>query len=243
MTAPLHDLYDAIDGTWPAKRFMPQGPWCLRAGDGGGKRVSAATAAGAVTVSEIADAERAMIQMGQDPLFMIRQGDAALDDDLAALGYDIVDPVTIYACDPKVLTDIPIPRVTVFDLWEPLAIMREVWTQGGIGSARQRVMQRAAGPKTAFLCRLNDKPAGVAFVALHSGTAMVHALEVLPHQRRKGAAGWMMRGAAVWAVKQNAHTLSVVCTMANTEANALYTALGFSVQGQYHYRCKAQEVS
>ncbi len=243
MTATLGDLYEAIDGTWPAKRFIQQGPWCLRVGDDGGKRVSAATAMHSATPIDIADATQAMIQMGQDPLFMIRQGDAALDSDLGALGYEIVDPVTIYACDPNTLTDMPIPRVTVFDLWEPLAIMREIWGQGGIGPARWRVMQRAQGPKTALLCRLHDKPAGVAFVAMHDGIAMVHAVEVLPHQRRKGAAAWMMRRAALWAEWHAAHTLSVICTNANSGANALYTALGFSVQGHYHYRLKPKEVS
>ncbi len=243
MTTAIEDLYDAIDGTWPAKRFLQTGPWCLREGDGGGKRVSAATANGTVDASDIAVAERAMIEMGQDPLFMLRQGDADLDADLEQCGYDVIDPVTVYACKPSSLTDIPIPRVTVFNLWEPLAIMREIWEQGGIGPARQRVMQRAQGPKTALLCRLHDKPAGVAFVAMHDGIAMVHAVEVLPHQRRRGAAAWMMRGAAFWAEEQAAHTLSVICTNANTGANALYTALGFSVQGHYHYRLKPKEIS
>ncbi len=242
MTASIDELYDAIDGTWPAKQVLHHGPWRLRAGDGGGKRVSAATAHGPVTALDIADAEQAMTQLGQTPLFMLRHTDQALDAELAQLGYHIVDPVNLYACAPDMLTDVPIPRVTVFDLWEPLAIMREIWEQGGIGAARQRVMDRAPGPKTALLSRLDDKPAGVAFVAMHNGIAMVHAVEVLPHQRRKGAAAWMMRGAAFWAEKQGAHTLSVICTDANTGANALYAALGFSVQGHYHYRMKPKDV-
>ena len=243
MTASIEELYDVIDGTWPAKRFVTDGIWCLRDGDGGGKRVSSATVSGPATAADIADVEQAMINMGQVPLFMLRDGDTDLDTALARLGYDIVDPVTIYTCRPSRLTDIPIPRVTVFDLWEPLAIMREIWEDGGIGAARQRVMHRAPGPKTALLCRLDDKPAGVAFVAMHNQIAMVHAVEVLPHQRRKGAAAWMMRGAAFWAEKQGAHTLSVICTNANTGANALYTGLGFSVQGHYHYRMKTKEAA
>ena len=243
MTASLEALYAAIDGTWPARRFLRDGPWLLREGDGGGKRVSAATAEGPIGAGDIETAERAMEAMGQERLFMLRAGDEALDAELAARGYDVIDPVTIYACQPDVLTDVPIPRVTVFDLWEPLAIMRKIWAQGGIGPARLRVMERAAGPKTALLSRLHDKPAGVAFVAMHEGTAMVHAVEVLPHQRRKGAAAWMMRGAAFWAERQGAHTLSVICTDANTGANALYAALGFSVQGHYHYRVHAKEAS
>ncbi|WP_050931565.1 GNAT family N-acetyltransferase [Aestuariivita boseongensis] len=232
-----------MEGTWPAKRAFREGPWMLREGDGGGKRVSAATAEGPVGPEDIAMAEQAMEAIGQPPLFMLRAGDEALDAALAERGYEIIDPVTIYSIAPAGLTDIPIPRVTVFDLWEPLAIMREIWAQGGVGPARLRVMERAKGPKTALLSRLDDKPAGVAFAAMHDGTAMVHAVEVLPHQRRKGAAAWMMRGAAFWAQRQGAHTLSVICVDANAGANALYRSLGFSVQGHYHYRHKPKEAS
>ena len=172
---------------------------------------------------------------------MLRAGDTALDALLAQRGYDVVDPVTIYAAPSDLLTDLPIPRVTVFTLWEPLAIMTEIWAQGGIGPARLRVMERARGPKTAILCRLDDKPAGVAFVAMHEGVAMVHAVEVLAHQRRKGAAAWMMRAASFWASDHGAHTLSVICTDANAAANSLYASLGFSVQGKYHYRQRRKE--
>lgn len=241
MTVSAKMLYEVIDGTWPARAFFERGPWLLREGDGGGKRVSAATAQGPVSDGDIDLAEAVMREMGQECLFMLRAGDEALDAMLAARGYGIVDPVTIYACEPALLTNKPIPRVTVFDLWEPLAIMNEIWAQGGIGPARLRVMYRAAGPKAALMSRLDDKPAGVAFVAIHNGIAMVHAVEVLPQQRRKRAADWMMRGAAFWAEAQGAHTLSVICTDANSAANALYTSLGFCVVGQYHYRLKPKE--
>lgn len=182
-----------------------------------------------------------MSNLGQEQLFMLHPEDSALDAMLAERGYDIVDPVTLYACPTERLTDVPIPRVTVFDLWEPLAIMREIWVHGGLDPARLRVMDRVAGPKTALLSRLKDKPAGVAFVAIHAGIAMVHALEIVPHQRRQGAAAWMMRGAAAWAAKNGAHTLSTLCVDANTSARALYASLNMDETGQYHYRLKAKE--
>ena len=243
MTASIEAIFDAVDGTWPASAFSVQGPWTLRAGDGGGKRVSAATARGPVSAEDITDAEAAMLRMGQTPLFSLRPEDTELDSALADLGYEVRDPSTIYACYPDALTDVAIPPVTIFSIWDPLAIMVEIWEQGGIGPARQRVMDRAPGPKTGLLCRMDEKPGGVAFVAMHEGTAMVHALEVLPHQRRKGVAQWLMRGAAFWAAAQDAHTLSVICTQANAPANALYASLGFSVVGQYHYRLKTEETS
>lgn len=234
-------LSAVIDGTWPPARVLHQAPWTLRDGQGGGSRVSAATAEGPVDDAAIDAAEVAMRGLGQAPLFMIRPDEEALDALLAARGYDIVDPVNAYACPVAQLTDTPMPRVTVLPVWEPLAIMREIWAGGGIGPARLAVMARAKGPKTGLLARYNDKPGGVCFVAVHDGIAMVHALEILPHQRRQGLGRWMMRGAAFWAAAQGAETLSVVCTRANAGANRLYSSLGMRLVGQYHYRALAQE--
>ncbi|MFC3612427.1 GNAT family N-acetyltransferase [Lutimaribacter marinistellae] len=227
-----------VDGTWPAASVKRIGNITLREGQGGGSRVSAASIEGNVSDEQIADAEKIMLDMGQRRLFQVRPGQDALDARLAALGYDVLDPVNIYACAAGLLTDKPIPRVTVFTLWEPLAIMREIWAAGGIGPARQAVMDRASAPKAGLLSRYNDKPGGAAFVAIHEGVAMVHAVEILPHQRKQGLGQWMMRGAAFWALDNGADTLSVICTKANEGANALYRSLGMEVVGAYHYRLK-----
>jgi GNAT superfamily N-acetyltransferase len=208
----------------------------LRDGQGGGKRVSAATATGPVKETDIRLAERGLADLGQAPLFLIRDRDTALDVMLEARRYGVLDPVTAYACPVVKLTDVKLPRVTVFEIWEPLSIMLEIWQSGGIGPARIDVMRRANGPKTSLLGRLNEHPAAAAFVAMHDGIAMVHAIEILEHQRRQGMGGWIMRAAGFWAAKQGAHTVSVVCTDANEGANRLYTSLGMSVVGHYHYR-------
>ncbi|SDD69809.1 GNAT family N-acetyltransferase [Ruegeria marina] len=230
------DWFAVVDATWPAARIETRGNLVLREGRGGGKRVSAASAMGPLSGAEIGAAEDAMRAMGQQPLFQLRPGNEDLDAELAERGYDIVDPVNIYAIAAERLTDIPIPRVTVFTLWEPLAIMRELWAQGGIGPGRLAVMDRTKGPKTGLLMRHRDKPGGVAFVAIHDSVAMLHALEIPPHQRRQGLGKWAMRGAAFWALDNGAQTLSVVCTKANEGANALYRSLGMEIVGEYHYR-------
>ncbi|MFT7593228.1 MAG: GNAT superfamily N-acetyltransferase [Paracoccaceae bacterium] len=236
MTKPLTQYFEAIDGTWPAARRFQRGPWTLRQGLGGGSRVSAATANGAVSDADIEDAEAGMAELDQKPLFMIRPGDEALDALLAARGYAILDPVVLYSCPVGHLTDLAIPRVTVFNIWEPLALMREIWAAGGIGPARLAVMDRAKGAKTGFLGRHREQPAGAAFAAIHDGIAMVHAVEILPHQRKQGMGRWFMRAAAIWAEQQGAQQLAVFCTQVNTGANALYSSLGMCVVGQYHYR-------
>ncbi len=225
-----------VDGTWPAARYEWLGPFQMRQGQGGGSRVSAASALAAATEADISAAEMAMQAMGQKRIFCLWPGDDGLDAQLAARGYEVLDPVNIYTCPSKQLADIPLPRVTVFNVWEPLSIMREIWAQGGIGPARLAVMDRAAGPKTGLLIRHQDQPAGSGFVAVHDGVAMVHALEIVPDHRRKGLGQWTMRAAAFWALDNGAQTLSVICTKANAGANALYHSLGMEVVGEYHYR-------
>lgn len=228
--------YAVTEATWPAAASRELGPVTLREGQGGGSRVSAATVNGAATEEQIAAAEDAMRAMGQDCLFMVRDGEAELDAQLEARGYVVKDPVNLWCCPVAQLMDVPLPRVTTFCVWEPLAIQREIWAAGGIGPERLAVMARVQGPKTGLLARHRDKPAGAGFVAIHDGVAMVHALEILPHQRRAGMGAWMMRQAAFWAAQQGAQELAVLCTKRNDGANGLYASLGMKPAGEYHYR-------
>jgi GNAT superfamily N-acetyltransferase len=117
-----------------------------------------------------------------------------------------------------------------------LAIQSEIWAMGGIGPGRLAVMDRAPGPKMSFLGRSQDRPAACAFIAIHDGIAMLHALEILPTYRRRGLGRVMMRAAADWALAYGAHTLSVLVTSENQPARGLYASLGFAAVGQYHYR-------
>ncbi|MEP1613211.1 MAG: GNAT family N-acetyltransferase [Roseobacter sp.] len=235
MTDPRDPLFAALDATWPPAHVFSKGPWTLREGAGGGKRVSAATASRPVSDDEIVDAENQMAALGQSALFMITPQDDTLDAMLDARGYDIVDPVVILTIPIARLTDKPMPRLVAFEIWRPLAIMEEIWAAGGIGSARLNVMARA-DVKTAIFTRWDQKPAGVGFVAAQGSIAMVHAVEVLSHQRRKGVAQWIMRQAADWAARQGARTIAVLCVKSNAAALELYSNLGFEVETAYHYR-------
>ena len=240
MTPDIHTLYRVVDGTWPAASMKRTGPWIIREGQGGGQRVSAATAEGPVCEGDVAQAEDAMRALGQTPLFMIRVGQTALDDILAARGYAIVDPVNAYVGPVGPITDKPDPRALVFSIWPPLAIQIDIWATGGIGAGRIAVMERASDPKTSILGRHDHTPAASAFISIHEGIAMIHAVEVVESCRRMGIGEMVTRHAARWAAEHGATHLSALCTQANTAANALYTSLGLSVVGQYHYR-KAKE--
>lgn len=224
------------EATWPAASLRRVGPWTIREGQGGGQRVSAASAAGDWMDADIPQAEAAMAALGQEPLFVIWQGETVLDAALAARGYRINDPVVAYSAPCAALADPAPPFLTAFPHWPALGIADALWAEAGTGPARLAIMRRCAGPKTVILGRSGDRAAGVAFVACHGREAMLHALEVVPALRRQGVAHNILRAAAGWALDQGADRLSLLVTEANAGARALYASLGMVVVGQYHYR-------
>jgi len=227
-------LFPVMAATWPAARVWRLGPVCLRDGQGGGSRVSAATVEAAWDEGDIAAAEAAMAP----PLFMVRAGEARLDAVLAARGYGVKDPVVGYAAEVAALAVARPPPVTTFEVWPPLAAQVEIWAEGGVGPARLAIMERADGPKASLLGRLDDSPAGTAFVALHQGVAMVHALEVRARFRRRGLGRHMVTAAAFWARDRGAGWLALVVTEANAGARAMYEGMGMRAMGRYHYRVR-----
>ena len=232
------DILTALEETWPAASRQIIGPWSIRDGQGGGKRVSAATPNSDWTQDDIQTAETAMQSLGQPPMFMLTAADQDLDRALANAGYDIVNPVNIYSTHIETLTAERPPKVSMFSVWPPLAIEIDMWAEGGIGHARINVMNRVTGPKTSVLARWNDHPAGAGFVAVHDTDAFVHAVEIRANQLQQGVASWMMKQSAFWAKENGATRLNVACTKANEAANALYHSIGMKVVGEYHYRMK-----
>ncbi|SLN32487.1 Acetyltransferase (GNAT) family protein [Roseovarius albus] len=239
MMPTIETLYKALEHTWPAASHAQLGPWQIRDGQGGGKRVSAATLVGDLDPSVLVQAENEMQALGQGKLFMIRKGEDAFDALLEEQGYEVIDPVNIYVGDVNPLAVQP-PRTASFAIWEPMAIQADIWNQGGIGPARLDVMWRVEGPRTSLFGRADSRPAATGFVAVHEGVAMVHALEVLPRHRRSGMGRYLMQQAALWAQDNCARYISAVCTQENTGANGLYANLGMSLVGGYHYRQKQE---
>ena len=232
---PLN-LTAAMEPTWPAARTERLGPWLLRDGQGGGKRVSATSLVGDFDRASLTAVEAAMRHRGSPALFSLGPKDAVLDAALAERGYRLVDPVVIYAAGLKDLPQDPAPLMTTFPHWPPLGIAVDLWAEGGIDAARVAVMNRVAGPKCVILGRQNDRAAGVAFVAVHASFAFLHALEVPLLMRRKGVARNILQAAAGWANEQGASALALAVTAANDGARALYASFGMQVVGQYHYR-------
>ena len=238
MTPPSSTIFEILDATWPAHRLIKQGPFTLRQGKGGGKRVSAASLNDVFNESDIENAEETMGRLSQTPLFSLRPQDRELDRHLEQRGYDVVDPCNIYGISSAMLAEVTPPRVSMFEIWEPLEIQKDIWATGGIQKARLAIMTRAIEPKTSILMRWDNHPAGTAFVGIYEGVAMAHAIEVLEHQRGKGVATMAMHQIGCWALKHGAPEVQVICTKENKAANALYTSLGMTVVGEYQYRMK-----
>ena len=231
-------LFDAIDATWPAAEFQRSDGWLLREGRGGGKRVSATTRL--ARDADLGTAETALDRLGQDRLFMIRPGDEDLDTALSDSGYAVVDPVVLYTADCARLADPGAPHRIVTSE-RPVALMREIWAEGGVGPARLEVMTRARGPATTLMARSDTRATGCAFVACDGDVAMVHAIEVRGDARRKGYGAALVRAAAFWATGQGARVLALAVVSRNTPARTLYEKLGMTTATSYHYRQKLLE--
>lgn len=228
-------LDTALAATWPAAATRRLGPVTLRDGAGGGRRVSAATLDGPFDPEALAAAAAAMRAEGRAPLFRVRAGESDLDAWLAAQGFATVDPTLFYTIPAAALARPPRP-ISLFGVWPMLAIQAGLWAEAGTGPARRAIMERVTGPKSAFLARIENRAAGVAFGAVHGTTAMLHALEVPPGFRRKGVARLMLSGIAHWVTLQGADRLALAVTEANGPARALYGGLGMEQAGAYHYR-------
>ncbi len=150
------------------------------------------------------------------------------------------DPVDLYAAPVASLADGSDETVKVFRVTAPLAMVDEIWTRGGIDPGRRAVMTRAQGPRMTLMARADDRPVGVAFVAVANigggGIAMIHAIETAPEHRRKGGGALLIRGAASFAAEHGAKWLALAVAEANVPACALYEGLGMVRAGSYHYR-------
>lgn len=185
-------------------------------------------------------AEREMRLLGQPALFIVKDGQVGLDRALANRRYRVVDPVAVLAAPAgKPAGVLPQSGQAVFCA-EPTSALREIWAAGGVGPARLAVMHRVRAPKAYLLGRYRNGPAAAAFVALHDGIAMLHALEVGPAFRRRGVGRMMSAAAAGWARAQGAHTLALLVLRANAAAIGLYKGMGLVECAAYHYRKKLE---
>ena len=222
--------------TWPPKKIIKFGSWTIRIGDGAGKRASAISLDGNWEDSSFKELKELLQNLSKSEIFMVYQSDSIIEKKLENLNYQIFDQSFIFEITVKELIKNKPPPVSMFSIWPPLNIQRELWSANGIGVQRQAVMNRVTQSKTSILGRWKDNPVASAFVAKSGDVAFLHALVVDKNFRQQGVGKALMQHAGQWAYSHNCKKLMVVTTAANTAANNLYTSLEFQLVNKYHYR-------
>lgn len=231
-------LCDALEATWPPAETVDLGGWRIRRGLGGGSRVSSVRPMGdpgRPLDDAIAEAERIMRSWGQRALFQLTDLDGALERELAARDYGVKDPTVFMEAAIAGLAERDPTPVRPVEAQAPLAAMEAVWKFDRVGPARLAVMARATDPKTHLALRVGDMIAGVAFVGVSGGVAMLHALVVAPSYRRRGIGRAGVVAAARYGARHGAGALALAVTEANGAAQALYRDMGFEFRGGYRY--------
>lgn len=232
-TAPdTKRVMEAVDGSWPAAAFIPCGPFMLRRGEGGGKRVSAASVVGAYKDADIRTAEAEMCTMGQPRLFQL-SGEVALDGQLESDGYQVIDPVILYAAPPADLSGDRLEEIE-----EPSKELVSYWAGRNVGEGRINIMRRTAAPKVCLAIRDGEDIIAAAYFAVDGDVGMIHAVDVHPDHRRKDLGRKLMQGAANWATRHHVESFTLAVIAENRPARALYASMGMQECGAYHYRIK-----
>ena len=222
--------------TWPPKKIIKFGSWTIRIGDGAGKRASAISLEGTWEETSFRKLKDLLKKLGKSEIFMIYQSDSLFEKELDKLNYQVFDKSYIFEIPVTELIKSKPPPISMFSIWSPLHIQKELWNSNGIGWQRQSVMNRASQIKTSILGRWSDNPVASAFIAKSGNVAFLHALVVDENFRQQGVAKALMRHAGQWAHKHNCSKLMVVTTEANVAATSLYTSLEFQLVNKYHYR-------
>lgn len=231
--AAVPDLYAALVASRPAETTAEFGPWRLHRGVGAAWRELAAMLEG--PLDDPAPAIAAMRDEGERAAFLVREGEAELEEMLAERGFIAEGWTLLYAGSSASLA-FHAPDLAVIDCDGPIAIMGELWAEAGADPERLAAMERVAAPKRFLLGRHGDRTAGAAFVSAHGCVAMLNAVIVAPRARRRGLGRRFAQYAASWAVNQGAGTLGLAVEADNAPARALWEGLGMQQVGSYHYR-------
>jgi len=225
-----------LEDTWPPGEVIHFDNWTIRISNGAGKRASAISLEGVWEEASFIRLKKFLKRLGKSEIFMIYQSGSLFEKELNKRNYQVFDKSCIFEISVSELIKNEPPPISMFSIWPPLEIQKQLWNSNGVGWQRQAVMNRANQIKTSILARWDDNPVASAFIAKSGNVAFLHALVVEQNFRRQGVARALIRYAGQWADKNNCARLMVVTTEANSAANSLYTSLKFQLVNKYHYR-------
>ena len=220
----------AIKATWPSAEIRRVGPFDVPMDRDGTRRSQAARLVGV----DASEAEIAAVEAARPGgVIGTLEGDA-IEATLERLGH-APEGHSLLMAGPAAPLAGPLPVMTGFAHWPPLAICGRLWDETGNDAARRAPMERAPHPKTAVIVRAEDRPAGILFAAVDGDCAALHAVATLPEMRRKGVGMTGMRHAARWAAGHGADWIVLPVEATNAPAVALYRSAGLSPVGAYRY--------
>ena len=225
-----------LEDTWPPGEVIHFDNWTIRISNGAGKRASAISLEGVWEEASFIRLKKFLKRLGKSEIFMIYQSGSLFEKELNNRNYQVFDKSCIFEISVSELIKNEPPPISMFSIWPPLEIQKQLWNSNGVGWQRQAVMNRANQIKTSILARWDDNPVASAFIAKSGNVAFLHALVVEQNFRRQGVARALIRYAGQWADRNNCTRLMVVTTEANSAANILYTSLKFQLVNKYHYR-------
>jgi GNAT superfamily N-acetyltransferase len=168
--------------------------------------------------------------------------DAALDRELAARRYTSEgESCVLYGAIDALALDAapaePAARLAAAPEAEWLRVMARLQRHTAAQSAIYcRIVGSIAVPARFALLTVDDRPAALAYGAIHDGILCYESVITDPRRRRQGLARRVIAGLASWARDSGANGACLQVESGNAPARALYAAFGLSEAYRYHYR-------
>ncbi|MGO2540165.1 MAG: GNAT family N-acetyltransferase [Specibacter sp.] len=245
----LDVLESLMDAAWPALESSTADGWKLRSAGGVTQRANSIwpVSEGSGSAASLRAAEDWYAERRQPVIFQLthKPENAALESFLDTRGYSRQSETIIMAATPVpavAVSQIPgsagvrvdvadAPAQEWLDLW---------WAVDGRGGAAEKELagRILAGVPSLYAAARNDtgEVVGTGRLTIVDGWAGVYAMATHPDFRRRGVAGAVLSELLRQASAANAERLWLMATAANTGAQALYSASGFTEVGRYHYR-------
>jgi ribosomal protein S18 acetylase RimI-like enzyme len=225
---------------WPPLEEERLGEWRLRFSRGVTNRANSVLPLGPddgpPLGERIEHVERAYRARGLPPKFQLTAAawPPELRPELSARGYVEQQPTLVMAAPIGVWHSsgtrlAPGPRPEWFDAW------RTVDARAADVDAARAILDRIALP-TAFAERRDGEGVAAVGMGVLDGRWLgIYCMATLPHARRQGHAGAILRALLAWGRGEGASRAHLSVTEANTGAQALYRSFGFEPARAYSY--------
>ncbi|MBB2913209.1 ribosomal protein S18 acetylase RimI-like enzyme [Streptosporangium becharense] len=235
-----NEVFDRlVDRAWPAIERVDAGGWSLRAAAGVTKRANSVLPLGerADLAAAIGEAEEFYADRGLPCVFSVGGGaPSGLDAALEARGYRVVDPTLVMtapldhgtAAEDEGVELAEAPSQAWLDAW---------WSvDGRFGDDGLATAARILTGVPATYASLDGQAVGRGVV--QGEWFGVYCMAVVPHARRSGLGGRVLRALLSHARRQGTRRAYMVVVESNAVARSLYERQGFAVAGRYHYRVR-----